>query len=50
MINKEGQRIQMCVKGDIPYLKVRNEKSERHDDEESNEVLQILNAFKPGEK
>ena len=41
----EGQRIQMYVKGDIPYLKVGHEKSDRHDDPESSEVSQVLKKF-----
>ena len=47
MINQEGQRTQLYVKGDIPYVKVGHEKSShRHDDEESSEVLKVLNSFK----
>ena len=46
MVNREGQRIQLYVKGDIPYVKVGHEKSHRHDDEESIEVLRVLNSFK----
>ena len=46
MINQEGQRIQLYVKGDIPYVKVGDERSQRHDDEESSEVLKVLNSFK----
>ena len=49
MINKEGQRIQMYVKGDIPYIKVGSEKSERMDDEESLEVFKTLKKFKGGD-
>ena len=46
MINREGQRIQLYVKGDIPHIKVGHENSERHDDEESNEVFKVLNGYK----
>ena len=46
MINREGQRIQLYVKGDIPYIKVGHENSERHDDEESNKVFEVLNGYK----